>query len=149
MLLERQQRWAGGASSAAGRSKAAALLKARTLSNLYNERPSWLDHAHRVLDTAVTTACGWPHDITEDSALVRLLALDLERATTGRCGVPVCWRTSRARIDHKISVQRIGAGSRRSDIEDFEAGADDLVEGTRDMRQFAAGLTLAAGSSYH
>jgi type II restriction/modification system DNA methylase subunit YeeA len=33
--------------------KAAASLKKRTLTNLYNERPAWLDHAHRALDEAV------------------------------------------------------------------------------------------------
>jgi len=35
-------------------------LKARTLTNLYNQRPTWLDLAHRKLDEAVFTAYGWP-----------------------------------------------------------------------------------------
>src|SRR5262249_40669552 len=36
--------------------KAAAILKTRTLTNLYNERPAWLDAAHRELDAAVAEA---------------------------------------------------------------------------------------------
>jgi hypothetical protein len=36
--------------------KAAAILKTRTLTNLYNERPTWLDNAHRELDAAVAAA---------------------------------------------------------------------------------------------
>jgi hypothetical protein len=38
---------------------AAEVLKTQTLTNLYNERPSWLDHAHRDLDKAVADAYGW------------------------------------------------------------------------------------------
>jgi type II restriction/modification system DNA methylase subunit YeeA len=64
--------------------KAAAILKTRTLTNLYNERPAWLDNAHRDLDAAVAAAYGWPTDIAEDEALERLLALNLERAAEGR-----------------------------------------------------------------
>jgi type II restriction/modification system DNA methylase subunit YeeA len=64
--------------------KAAAILKTRTLTNLYNERPAWLDNAHRDLDAAVASAYGWPMDIAEEEALARLLALNLERAAAGR-----------------------------------------------------------------
>ena len=64
--------------------RAAAILKKRTLTNLYNERPAWLDHAHRDLDAAVAAAYGWPADISEEDALARLLALNLERAAQGR-----------------------------------------------------------------
>jgi type II restriction/modification system DNA methylase subunit YeeA len=60
--------------------KAAAILKTRTLTNLYNERPAWLDNGHRDLDAAVAAAYGWPADIAEDEALERLLALNHERA---------------------------------------------------------------------
>jgi type II restriction/modification system DNA methylase subunit YeeA len=63
---------------------AAAILKTRTLTNLYNARPAWLDNAHRDLDAAVAAAYGWPADIAEDDALARLLALNLERAAAGR-----------------------------------------------------------------
>jgi type II restriction/modification system DNA methylase subunit YeeA len=64
--------------------KAAAILKTRTLTNLYNERPTWLDNAHRELDAAVAAAYGWSLDIAEEEALSRLLALNLERAALGR-----------------------------------------------------------------
>jgi len=59
-------------------------LKDRTLTNLYNARPTWLDLAHRKLDAAVAAAYGWPADLTDDAILERLLALNLERAGTGR-----------------------------------------------------------------
>lgn len=64
--------------------KAAAILKRRTLTNLYNERPAWLDNAHRELDAAVAAAYGWPADIAEEEALARLLDLNLERSAAGR-----------------------------------------------------------------
>ncbi|MGJ0502445.1 MAG: class I SAM-dependent DNA methyltransferase [Methylocystis sp.] len=60
--------------------KAAAILKKRTLTNLYNERPKWLDNAHKELDAAVAAAYGWPKDVSDDDALARLLALNHERA---------------------------------------------------------------------
>jgi type II restriction/modification system DNA methylase subunit YeeA len=63
---------------------AAATLKTRTLTNLYNERPAWLDNAHRDLDAAVAAAYGWPADISEEEVLARLLALNLERTAAGR-----------------------------------------------------------------
>jgi len=59
---------------------AAAILKKRTLTNLYNERPAWLDNAHRDLDAAVASAYGWPADISEDDALAALLKLNHERS---------------------------------------------------------------------
>ena len=64
--------------------KAAAILKKRTLTNLYNERPAWLDNTHRELDTAVAAAYGWPAGIAEEDALARLLDLNRERAAGGR-----------------------------------------------------------------
>ena len=60
--------------------EAAAKLKTRTLTNLYNERPSWLDSAHAELDRAVASAYGWPEDISTEDALAKLLTLNLERA---------------------------------------------------------------------
>ena len=60
--------------------KAEAELKKRTLTNLYNQRPTWLDNAHRDLDAAVAAAYGWPADISDDDALARLLALNQLRA---------------------------------------------------------------------
>ena len=55
-------------------------LKQRTLTNLYNQRPTWLDLAHGKLDGAVFAAYGWPADLTDEEMLARLLALNLERA---------------------------------------------------------------------
>jgi hypothetical protein len=78
-LNELRERWLNpdGASEAE--------LKKRTLTNLYNQRPAWLDNAHRKLDCAVWAAYGWedpdPASVDEDTVLARLLALNLERAT--------------------------------------------------------------------
>ena len=58
----------------------AAKLKKRTLTNLYNERPAWLDFAHKKLDAAVAAAYGFPADLPDEQILERLLALNLERA---------------------------------------------------------------------
>lgn len=55
-------------------------LKKRTLTNLYNERPTWLDLAHRKLDEAVFAADGWEPDLSDDDLLAKLLELNLERA---------------------------------------------------------------------
>jgi type II restriction/modification system DNA methylase subunit YeeA len=60
--------------------KAAAQLKKRTLTNLYNQRPAWLAQAHERLDSAVAAAYGWPSDITEEDALRNLLELNLSRS---------------------------------------------------------------------
>jgi type II restriction/modification system DNA methylase subunit YeeA len=57
-------------------------LKRRTLTNLYNARPSWLAEAHRKLDAAVFAAYGWPVTLTDAELLERLLALNHERATS-------------------------------------------------------------------
>jgi hypothetical protein len=63
---------------------AAAILKKRTLTNLYNTRGTpegaWLNNLHRDLDAAVAAAYGWPADIATDDALARLLALNHARA---------------------------------------------------------------------
>ena len=63
---------------------AAAVLKKRTLTNLYNARPAWLDHAHARLDAAVAEAYGWGADwragMDDDAILARLFALNQARA---------------------------------------------------------------------
>jgi hypothetical protein len=59
----------------------AKLLAGRTLTNLYNQRPKWLDLAHRQLDAAVFAAYGWDADLADEDILTRLLALNLERAS--------------------------------------------------------------------
>ena len=55
-------------------------LAKRTLTNLYNERPAWLDQAHRKLDAAVFAAYGWDAAMSDEQILEKLLALNLERA---------------------------------------------------------------------
>lgn len=60
--------------------KAAAELKKRTLTNLYNQRPTWLANAHKALDDAVAAAYGWPADLSDDEILARLFKLNQERA---------------------------------------------------------------------
>jgi type II restriction/modification system DNA methylase subunit YeeA len=63
---------------------AAKELKKRTLTNLYNQRPAWLDHAHRDLDAAVAAAYGWADwgrdGLADETILERLFALNQSRA---------------------------------------------------------------------
>lgn len=54
-------------------------LKLRTLTNLYNTRPTWLDDAHRALDTAVFQSYGWSETTGEDDILKNLVALNQAR----------------------------------------------------------------------
>ncbi|MGE0376427.1 MAG: hypothetical protein AB7I48_14545 [Planctomycetaceae bacterium] len=61
----------------------ARLLKKRTLINLYNERPAWLDLAHQRLDEAVFAAYGWDRSLSDDDLLAALLELNLRRASVG------------------------------------------------------------------
>lgn len=58
-------------------------LAKRTLTNLYNARPAWLDSAHKALDVAVAAAYGWmDYDpaMTDAEISRRLLALNTVRA---------------------------------------------------------------------
>jgi type II restriction/modification system DNA methylase subunit YeeA len=64
---------------------AAKALAKRTLTNLYNARPAWLDHAHRALNEAVADAYGWGDDwraglLTDDEILARLFRLNQDRS---------------------------------------------------------------------
>ncbi len=52
----------------------------RTLTNLYNQRPTWLELSHKKLDDAVFAAYGWENTLSDEEILERLLALNLERA---------------------------------------------------------------------
>jgi len=56
-------------------------LKKRTLTNLYNKRPTWLNGLHARLDAAVAAAYGWPADIEEEEFLAKLLELNLARSS--------------------------------------------------------------------
>jgi hypothetical protein len=58
----------------------AAELEKRTLTNLYNQRPTWLAQAHERLDRAVHTAYGWEWPLEDDEVLSRLLEMNLARA---------------------------------------------------------------------
>ena len=58
-------------------------LARRTLTNLDNERPTWLDLAHRALDEAVFDAYGWSPGMSDDEVLAALLELNLERSAAG------------------------------------------------------------------
>ena len=53
-------------------------LKLRTLTNLYNQRPTWLDLAHRKLDAAVFAAYHLPPNLTDDQILEKLLERNLK-----------------------------------------------------------------------
>jgi MmeI, DNA-methyltransferase domain/MmeI, helicase spacer domain/MmeI, target recognition domain len=55
-------------------------LRRRTLTNLYNERPTWLDNAHQVLDEAVAAAYGISPNLSQDEMLAHLLSLNEARA---------------------------------------------------------------------
>ena len=73
-LVEQRDRWL----NAEGLSEAE--KKKRTLTNLYNQRPTWLDLAHKRLDEAVFAAYGWKPDLNDEEILEKLIALNLERA---------------------------------------------------------------------
>ncbi|MEP0316876.1 MAG: class I SAM-dependent DNA methyltransferase [Hyphomonas sp.] len=65
--------------------KASEILRKRTLTKLYNERPDWLDNAHTALDRSVANAYGWQEDfdngvLTDDEILKRLFELNQARA---------------------------------------------------------------------
>jgi len=56
----------------------------RNFTDLDEASPSWRQHAHAALDQAVWAAYGWDHRDPsaedEDTILVRMLALNLERS---------------------------------------------------------------------
>ena len=54
-------------------------LNRRTLTNLYNDPPTWLELAHRRLDETVFEAYGWSPDLTDGEILAKLLELNLSR----------------------------------------------------------------------
>ena len=56
------------------------ILKKRTLTNLYNERPAWLRSAHHDLDAAVAAAYDCPAELTDEEILRYLLELNLEQS---------------------------------------------------------------------
>ena len=68
-LVAKRDEWLAGQDS-----------KPRHLTRLYNERPTWLDLAHKKLDAVVFAAYGWDAAMTDDDLLAALLALNQERA---------------------------------------------------------------------
>jgi hypothetical protein len=56
--------------------------KKRTLTALYNQRPTWLRDALRKLDVAVFEAYGWDPAMTDEQLLDELLKLNRSRAAT-------------------------------------------------------------------
>jgi type II restriction/modification system DNA methylase subunit YeeA len=57
-----------------------AVLKQRTLTNLYNAPPTWLRNLHAELDAAVAAAYGWSEDVSDQEVLEALLTLNFERS---------------------------------------------------------------------
>ena len=109
----------------------AAKLKERTLTKLYNERPAWLDLAHKKLDAAVAAAYGWPADLTDEQILERLLALNLERADAEAAGA--------AKAGAEVPTGEIRA---RNDLNYINGSEDEssggLARGHRGERQASA-----------
>jgi hypothetical protein len=58
-------------------------LAKRTLTNLYNQRPTWLANAHSDLDVAVLAAYGWPVTAGDAEVLEGLLATNALRSAVG------------------------------------------------------------------
>jgi hypothetical protein len=56
-------------------------LEKRTLTGLYNERPTWLRTAHIALDGAVLASYGWSPESSDNEILMRLLELNRMRST--------------------------------------------------------------------
>jgi type II restriction/modification system DNA methylase subunit YeeA len=57
-----------------------AALRLRTLTNLYNTRPTWLVDLHNALDAAVASAYGWQWPMQDAEILRRLFELNQARA---------------------------------------------------------------------
>src|SRR5262249_5280078 len=57
--------------------ESATKLSKRTLTQLYNHRPAWLDLAHRELDEAVLAAYDWKPSVSDEEILEGLLARNL------------------------------------------------------------------------
>ena len=55
-------------------------LKKRTLTNLYNANPAWLQNAQRELDAAVAAAYGWQWPLSDEAIIERLFELNQRRA---------------------------------------------------------------------
>ena len=73
--------------------EAAKELKNRTLTNLYNARPQWLENAHAALDVAVADAYVWGHEwragtLNDDEIRARLFRLNQEQGGEVKFAAP-------------------------------------------------------------
>lgn len=103
--------------------------KERTLTNLYNERPTWLQNAHRDLDAAVAAAYGWHTDISDDDALGALFALNQNRSLAEQARTVIRPRSAR-----ELREQReLGLG-----VIVAETGGDNEPAAAEDERPDAA-----------
>jgi len=82
-------------------------LAKRTLTNLYNERPTWLDLAHRALDEAVFDAYGWDPSMTDEQILAALLELNLERSSSGGAPPPGGAECESENVDSELRPSQI------------------------------------------
>jgi len=64
-LCELRENWLNPTFAGGGPMLTETQLKKRTLTNLYNERPTWLELAHLELDRAVLAGYGWPEEWAE------------------------------------------------------------------------------------
>jgi hypothetical protein len=78
-------------------------LAKRTLTNLYNQRHTWLANAHADLEVAVFAAYGWPPDLSRIEILERLL---------DRYAAAVSGRGLRLKLARGRSIRATGDASR-------------------------------------
>ena len=52
----------------------------RSMTDLYNNRPQWLQQAHHQLDKAVAAAYGWRADLDDNDILQRLVWLNIQKS---------------------------------------------------------------------
>ncbi|MFH1108381.1 MAG: DNA methyltransferase [Planctomycetota bacterium] len=64
-LCELRDQWLNPTFAGGGPMLTETQLKKRTLTNLYNERPTWLELGHLELDRAVLAGYGWPEEWAE------------------------------------------------------------------------------------
>jgi len=79
-LVEQRDRWLKADPTSTGEGEKRVKTEKRTLTNLYNARPTWLNLANKRLEEAVFAAYGWKSELSDEEILERLLALNLERS---------------------------------------------------------------------